>query len=50
MLTVNWLLPGTDDPTLTPALGILSHALVGTPASLLRKALIDLDTGRRRHR
>ncbi len=45
MVTVNWLLPENTDPTLTLALGILSHALVGTPASPLRKALIDSGLG-----
>lgn len=42
---VNWLLPEYDDPTLIMALEILSHALLETPASPLRKALIDSGLG-----
>ena len=45
MITVNWLLPENSDPTLTLALGILSYALIDTPASPLRKALIDSGLG-----
>ena len=45
MLTVNWLLPQTTDTQTTMALGILSYILVGTPASPLRKALIDSGLG-----
>ncbi|RME45674.1 MAG: peptidase M16 [Caldilineae bacterium] len=45
MLTVNWLLPETTDTQTTMALGILSYILVGTPASPLRKALIDSGLG-----
>jgi len=45
MLVVNWLLPETDDPQLVLALQILSHILIGTPASPLRKALIDSGLG-----
>jgi Zn-dependent M16 (insulinase) family peptidase len=51
MVTVNWLLTGGDPDTglFTPeiALGwsILSYILVGTPASPLRKALIDSGLG-----
>ncbi|MGC9520450.1 MAG: insulinase family protein [Anaerolineae bacterium] len=45
MITVNWLLPENTDPTETLALGILSHSLVETPASPLRKALIDSGLG-----
>ena len=44
-LQVNWLLPENSDPTLTMALSILSFALVSTPASPLRKALIDSNLG-----
>lgn len=44
-VTVNWLLPENTDPTLTLALAILSHILVGIPASPLRKALIDSGLG-----
>jgi len=44
-LQVNWLLPENSDPSLTMALSILSFALVSTPASPLRKALIDSGMG-----
>ncbi|MBN2389632.1 MAG: insulinase family protein, partial [Anaerolineae bacterium] len=44
-ITVNWLLPENIDPTLTLALEILGHILVGIPASPLRKALIDSGLG-----
>jgi Zn-dependent M16 (insulinase) family peptidase len=44
-LTVNWLLPENVDPQLTLALNILDHVLIGTPASPLRKALIDSGLG-----
>jgi len=42
---VNWLLPENNDPDLTMALSILSYALVSTPASPLRKTLIDSGLG-----
>ncbi|MGC9348564.1 MAG: insulinase family protein [Anaerolineae bacterium] len=45
MVTVNWLLTENLDPTETLALAILSHVLIGTPASPLRKALIDSGLG-----
>jgi presequence protease len=45
MITVNWLLPENRDSSQTLALGILSHILIGTPASPLRKALIDSGLG-----
>ena len=45
MMTVNWLLPEIDDPKRNLALSILSHILLGTPASPLRKALIDSGLG-----
>ena len=45
MLVVNWLLPETSDPQLTLALQILTHILLGTPASPLRKALIESGLG-----
>ena len=41
---VNWLLPEYD-PARAMALGVLSHALLDTPASPLRKALIDSGLG-----
>jgi len=42
---VNWLLPEYDDTALIMALSILSDCLVDTPASPLRKALIDSGLG-----
>lgn len=42
---LNWLLPEGHDPDLTMSLGVLSYALVSTPASPLRKALIDSGLG-----
>lgn len=42
---LGWMLPQSGDVELTLALAILSHALVGTPASPLRKALIDSGLG-----
>lgn len=42
---VNWLLPEITDRTLRMGLSILSHALVSTSASPLRKALIDSGLG-----
>jgi len=44
-ITVNWLLTENTDPTLTLALDILGHILLGIPASPLRKALIDSGLG-----
>jgi Zn-dependent M16 (insulinase) family peptidase len=45
MMTVAWLLTDTADLETGLALQILSHILVGTPASPLRKALIDSGLG-----
>lgn len=45
MLTVNWLFPEFDDPQEALALRILTYILIGTPASPLRKALIDAGLG-----
>lgn len=42
---VSWLLTDESDPETTLALDILSHMLAGTPASPLRKALIDSGLG-----
>ncbi len=42
---VNWLLPEADDVDLNLALDVLSYALMATPASPLRKALIDAGLG-----
>lgn len=44
-LTVNWLLPDTSDPVLDLSLHILAHILIGTPASPLKKALLDSGLG-----
>jgi len=45
LVQMNWVLPEYDDPALAMALDILSYALVSTPASPLRKALIDSGLG-----
>jgi Zn-dependent M16 (insulinase) family peptidase len=45
MVTVNWLLTETTDPETNLALHVLEHTLIGTPASPLRKALIDSGLG-----
>ncbi len=45
MVTVNWLLDDNQDVQAVLAQAILSHILVGTPASPLRKALIDSGLG-----
>ena len=42
---VNWLLPEYEDTALVMALEILAYALLYTPASPLRKALIDSGLG-----
>jgi Zn-dependent M16 (insulinase) family peptidase len=44
-LTVNWLLPEGNNPELVLSLGILEHILLGTPASPLRKILIESGLG-----
>ncbi len=44
-VTVNWVLSKNTDPQVTLALSILNHILVGTPASPLRRALIDSGLG-----
>ncbi len=45
MITVNWLWPESVEIETSVALNILSYILVGTPASPLRKALIDSGLG-----
>ncbi len=45
MVTVNWLLVENGEPEITLALDILAYLLIGTPASPLRKALIDSGLG-----
>jgi hypothetical protein len=44
-LTMNWLLPEGNNPALVLRLGILEHILLGTPASPLRKILIESGLG-----
>jgi hypothetical protein len=44
-LTVNWKLPDTSDPVLNFSLRILGHILIGTPASPLKKALLESGLG-----
>lgn len=43
--TINWVLPDHLDPVLLFSLDVLAHILIGTPASPLRKALIDSGLG-----
>lgn len=45
MLVMNWLLDEAGNPQTMLGLSILAHILVGTPASPLRKALIDSGLG-----
>ena len=45
MVQLNWMLPEFVDPNLVMALSVLSYALIATPASPLRKALIDSGLG-----
>ena len=45
MVQMRWLLPEATDDELTMGLSLLSHALVGTQASPLRKRLIDSGLG-----
>ena len=44
-LTVNWKLPDTSDVVLSFSLRMLAHILIGTPASPLKKALLDSNLG-----
>jgi presequence protease len=44
-VTLNWLLTGPGNPELTLGLSILAHILIGTPASPLRKTLIESGLG-----
>ncbi len=44
-LTVNWKLPAAENSAQDLSYAILAHALIGTPASPLRKALIDSGLG-----
>ncbi len=45
MVTINWMLTDTGEAETVLGLHILSHILIGTPASPLRKALIDSGLG-----
>lgn len=45
ILTVNWVLAEVTDPEMSLAFAILNHILIDTPASPLRKALIDSGLG-----
>lgn len=45
MMAVNWMLSDVTDLETVFGLSILSHILIGTPASPLRKALIDSGLG-----
>lgn len=45
MLTMNWLLPGKDDPETVLACRILDSLLTGMNASPLRRALIESGLG-----
>ncbi|MDZ4199779.1 MAG: insulinase family protein [Kiritimatiellia bacterium] len=44
-VTLNWLLPEPDSAASVLTLGVLAQILIGTPASPLRKALIDSGLG-----
>jgi len=44
-VTVNWVLPDTSDPVMNFSLRILGRILIGTPASPLKKALLDSGLG-----
>jgi Zn-dependent M16 (insulinase) family peptidase len=44
-LVVNWLMPDTSDEILSFSMGILANILIGTPASPLKKALMDSGLG-----
>jgi Zn-dependent M16 (insulinase) family peptidase len=44
-LTVNWALPDASDPVLNFSFRILGHILIGSPASPLKKALLDSGLG-----
>ena len=44
-LRINWLLPENADPAFEMTMDILSYAILGTPASPLRKTLTDSGLG-----
>jgi Zn-dependent M16 (insulinase) family peptidase len=43
--TINWALPDHSDPIFLFSMDVLAHVLIGTPASPLRKSLIDSGLG-----
>ena len=45
MVTVNWMIDQIPDAETDLGVGILEHILIGTPASPLRKALVDSGLG-----
>lgn len=45
LLTVNWMLPENNDAELAMVYTLLAHVLMGTPASPLRRALIESGLG-----
>ena len=45
LITVNWMLPENNDAELAIAYALLAHVLMGTPASPLRRALIESGLG-----
>lgn len=45
MFSINWLLPPTYDVDANLALSVLAFSMIGTPASPLRKALLDSGLG-----
>jgi presequence protease len=45
MMTVNWMIDQIPDTETDLGVGILEHILIGTPASPLRKALVDSGLG-----
>ena len=45
LITVSWMLPENNDAELAMAYTLLAHVLMGTPASPLRRALIESGLG-----
>ena len=45
LITVNWMLPENNDAELAITYTLLAHVLMGTPASPLRRALIESGLG-----
>ncbi|MDX9991225.1 MAG: insulinase family protein [Anaerolineales bacterium] len=44
-ITLNWLMPESTDPQTTLSLSVLAHILLATPASPLKKALLESGLG-----